>query len=71
LRDKVFPEIFEELQSQKKVCNDLLEEIDIVKSENAELACNQKYQGELLGYLILALTENGRGVKLEDGNVTI
>jgi hypothetical protein len=71
LRRDVFPEIYEQLRSQKRAINDLIEEIDIVKSENAELARNQHYIAELLGNLILSLVENGQGVKIVDGNVVL
>jgi len=71
LRRDVFPEIYEEFESQKKINNELIEEIDIVKSDNAELARNQRYIGEILFNLILSLTKNGQGVKTEDGEVTI
>ena len=60
-----------EIAELKKADNDLLEEDDIRKSENAELALNQRYLGELLGNLILAMTEQGRGVEIKDGNVHI
>lgn len=71
LRGEVFPDIFEKIEAQEKINNDLVEEIDIVKSENAELARNQRYLAELLGKLILSLLESGGGVKITDGNVMI
>jgi hypothetical protein len=51
--------------------NDLIEEVDIVRSENAELARNQRYLAKTLGKLLSSLTKNGGGVELKDGNVTI
>lgn len=65
LRRDVFPGIYERLDALEQSKNNLVEELDIAKSENSALARNQRYLSDLVGGIVISMIDGGGGIKLE------